>query len=298
MSVPPSPSRFAPPRSPAYDWRPVNVAALPYTLLIMLIELAAGGVAVSTYFDARRMVTRGYVQTGALVNLPLALAGLTIVLTVPTARDIDGYALAEGWALPLRASLLALVAALGAHLVASFALGTGPRVFAGALASVAGAASLVCLGGLVAAPTWSLAGSLASLVVGGAVLGGALMAMSWGHWYLTNSGLPKEPLEQMSLVVLGAVIASGVLTLLGAAMPPRAEPLASSVPVALVANPVFWLRVGVGLVFPIVLATLAWRAASVRGMMSATGLLYVALGCVLAGELMARGLLFTTGLLV
>ncbi|MCC6237368.1 MAG: hypothetical protein IT299_07320 [Dehalococcoidia bacterium] len=276
----------------------MNVAALPYTLLIMLIELAAGGVAVSTYFDARRMVTRGYVQTGALVNLPLALAGLTIVLTVPATSDVDGYALASGWLLPLRASLLALVASLAAHLVASFALGAGPRVFAGALASASGVASLVCLGGLVSAPTWSLAGSLASLVVGGAVLGGALMAMSWGHWYLTNSGLPKEPLEQMSLLVLGAVIVSGVLTMLGAAMPPRVEPVASSVTVALVANPAFWLRVGVGLVFPVVLATLAWKAAAVRGMMSATGLLYVALGCVLAGELMARGLLFTTGLLV
>lgn len=276
----------------------MNVAALPYTLLIMLIELAAGGVAVSTYFDARRMVTRGYVQTGALVNLPLALAGLTIVLSIPAAGDIDGYALTEGWELPLRASLLALVAALAAHLVASFALGLGPRVFAGGLASVAGVASLVSIGGLVAAPTWSLLGAMTSLVVGGAVLGGALMAMSWGHWYLTNSGLPKEPLEQMSLLVLGAVLVSGVLALLGALLPPRMELLATSVSVMLIANPVFWLRVGVGLVFPVVLAILAWKAASVRGMMSATGLLYVALGCVLAGELMARGLLFTTGLLV
>ena len=276
----------------------MNVAALPYTLLIMLIELAAGGVAVSTYFDARRMVTRGYVQTGALVNLPLALAGLTIVLTVPQTTDIDGYALSTGWGPPLRVSLLVLVAGLGAHLVASFVLGVGPRVFAGALASLGGVASLVCLGGLFAAPTWSLAGSVGSLIVGGAVLGGALMAMSWGHWYLTNSGLPKEPLEQMSVLVLGAVTLSGVFTALGAVVPPRAEPVASSVTVALIANPAFWLRVGVGLVFPVVLSTLAWKAASVRGMMSATGLLYVALGCVLAGELMARGLLFTTGLLV
>ena len=44
-----------------------------------------------------------------------------------------------------------------------------------------------------------------------------------------------------------------------------------------------------------VLALLAYKAASIRGMMSATGLLYVAVGCVLAGEVLARGLLFATG---
>jgi hypothetical protein len=143
-----------------------------------------------------------------------------------------------------------------------------------------------------------LFGAVASTLVGAGVLGGALMAMTWGHWYLTNSGLPKEPLEQMSLLVLGAVAASALLALLGAVLPARQEPLAQEVAVALFANPAFWLRVGVGLVFPLLLATLAWKAAGVRGMMSATGLLYIALGAVLAGELLARGLLFSTGLLV
>jgi hypothetical protein len=171
-------------------------------------------------------------------------------------------------------------------------------VVAGGFAGAAAFFTMMCLAGLIGGPTWSLAGALASLVVGAGVLGGALMAMSWGHWYLTNSGLPKEPLEQMSLLVLVAVLASAALTLLGSLLPARAHPLASGVDVALAANPAFWLRVGVGLVFPALLAMLAWRAASVRGMMSATGLLYVALGAVLAGELMARGLLFTTGLLV
>ena len=50
-----------------------------------------------------------------------------------------------------------------------------------------------------------------------------------------------------------------------------------------------------GLVFPIVLAILAWQAATIRGMMSATGLLYIAVAAVLAGEVLARGLLFATG---
>ena len=63
-------------------------------------------------------------------------------------------------------------------------------------------------------------------------------------------------------------------------------------------NPAFWLRVGVGVLFPFALAVLSWRAANIRGMMTATGLLYIATGCILAGEVLARGLLFATGAVV
>ena len=83
------------------------------------------------------------------------------------------------------------------------------------------------------------------------------------------------------------------------ALPPRELPLGESrLGVALFANPAFWLRVGVGVLFPLALSALAWKAATIRGMMSATGLLYIATGCALAGEVLARGLLFVTGVVV
>jgi hypothetical protein len=122
------------------------------------------------------------------------------------------------------------------------------------------------------------------------------MSMMWGHWYLTSGRLPKEPMEQMALLVLAAVAVQAVFVLLGVVAPARQIPLSEgSIGVGLGGNPAFWLRVLVGLVFPAVLAWLAWRTARIRGMMSATGLLYIALGAVLAGEVLARGLLFTTG---
>jgi hypothetical protein len=65
--------------------------------------------------------------------------------------------------------------------------------------------------------------------------------------------------------------------------------------VSLAQNPALWLRAIAGIGFPILVTVLAWRAAQIRGMMSATGLLYIALGAVLAGEVLARGLLFSTG---
>ena len=60
-------------------------------------------------------------------------------------------------------------------------------------------------------------------------------------------------------------------------------------------NPAFWLRIGVGLLFPLVLAFMAWRSSTEHSMMSATGLLYIAVGGVFVGEVLARGLLFVTG---
>ena len=41
---------------------------------------------------------------------------------------------------------------------------------------------------------------------------------------------------------------------------------------------------------------MAWRASVERGMMSATGLLYIATGAVLAGEALARGLQLATAI--
>ena len=155
--------------------------------------------------------------------------------------------------------------------------------------------SVVSLGLWVSLPTWSPVIVVLSVVASTAVLGGALMAMLWGHWYLTSGRLPKEPMEQMALVVFVALVAQAVLVVAGAVAPAREVPLSEGLGVSLVANPAFWLRVGVGLVFPIGVTWLAFRAAQIRGMMSATGLLYIALGAVLAGEVLARGLLFSTG---
>ena len=182
------------------------------------------------------------------------------------------------------------------HLVAAFAERMRAARWAGVAGGAAGAATLAVLAALVAGPAWSYAGVLASMLAAAVALGGSMMAMSWGHWYLTNSGLPKEPLEEMSLVLLGAVAAQAALMVAAAVAPVRETPLTQAAfGVALGENPAFWLRVGVGLAFPAVLAWLAWRAASIRGMMAATGLLYIAVGAVLTGEILARGLLFATG---
>jgi hypothetical protein len=59
-----------------------------------------------------------------------------------------------------------------------------------------------------------------------------------------------------------------------------------------------WLRLVVGLVFPLVLTWMAYRTALTRSMESATGLLYIEFALVMASTIVAAGLLFGEGLLV
>lgn len=274
----------------------MNAESLPYTVLILLAELAVGSMTVMTVFDARGQVTSGYVKAGALTIVPLAVLATWTALGITATDAVDGYAIGDRW---LRATqvLLAIFTGLTvAQMVASMSERRRVRVLLGVAGSVAGLVALAALAALLAMPVWSYAGMLASVLASTVVLGAALMSMLWGHWYLTSGRLPKEPLEQMALLVVVALLVQAALVALAVAVPAREVPLAESAfGVGLSANPAFWLRAGVGLVFPIVVAFLAWRAATIRGMMSATGLLYIALGAVLAGEVLARGLLFTTG---
>lgn len=277
----------------------MSADTLPFTLLILLVELAVGSLAVTIAFDARGMVTRGYVQTGSMIVVPTALLAIMVTWGVTVSDEIDGYLFSVDWFEPFRWTLVAFLVVATLQLFAAFAGQRPASIVLGAIATAVGTVALVLLAGLVATPAWSFVGVAVSMIAAALALGGTLMAMSWGHWYLTNSGLPKEPLEQLSLLCVAALALQGVLLIVGVIAPVREVPLTDSAfGVELSANPAFWLRIGVGIVFPLVLSVLAWQAATIRGMMSATGLLYIATGAVLAGEVLARGLMFATGMAV
>jgi hypothetical protein len=165
----------------------------------------------------------------------------------------------------------------------------------GGTAATLGAMSLVLMGVLVREPTWSVVGPVLTLFAGALTLGTVTVAMIWGHWYLVNPRLPEGPLNEMTLITLGAILVELVVTALNAIIP-VGQKLASNALLAvdLPSNPAFWLRIGVGLIFPAILAWMAYKSSSERAMMSATGLLYIAVGAVLAGEALGRGLLFVT----
>ena len=59
-----------------------------------------------------------------------------------------------------------------------------------------------------------------------------------------------------------------------------------------------WLRLVVGLIFPLVVTWAAGQTVKTRSMESATGLLYIDVGAIAAGTILAAGLYFGAGLLV
>jgi hypothetical protein len=99
----------------------------------------------------------------------------------------------------------------------------------------------------------------------------------------------------MALLTLAALAFELVVTAVNAALPVGQEIISDALlAVDLVENPAFWLRLTIGLLFPGLLAYMAYRSSRERAMMSATGLLYIAVGAILAGEALGRGLLFVT----
>jgi hypothetical protein len=273
----------------------VSAEALPYTLLILLVEFSVGSLVVLVAADARSLVVPSFVKLGAgMVLVGAALTLLTAVL-VEAVPEVDGYPLNASFVDPLRGLLFAFLLSVLAY---NWFVWRGPRkahLALGAGAALVGTAALMLAAYVVSAPTWGIAGPMLSLLAGGLAVGGFTVVMVWGHWYLVTPKLPSRPLEEMTLFLLGVLIFQIVLMSVNAALPVREVPASqSSLGVGLAGNPAFWLRIGVGLVFPVVLTYMAWQSSIVRAMMSATGLLYIALGAVLAGEVLARGLLFVT----
>ena len=142
----------------------------------------------------------------------------------------------------------------------------------------------------------NIAGPILTMFAGALTLGSFSIAMVWGHWYLVNPKLEAGPLNELTLISFGAVLLQLGITALNAIIPAGMD-LDSNALLAidLAANPAFWLRIGIGLVFPAALAYMAYSSSRENSMMSATGLLYIAVGAILAGEALGRGLLFVTG---
>ena len=125
---------------------------------------------------------------------------------------------------------------------------------------------------------WLLAGNLASA----ALLGSAMTAMLVGHSYLISPGLALTPLMRMLaalLVSIGlrAAVAGGALAFW----------LSEAGGHTLTTEDWLWLPVRwvVGFAGPLVFGWMAWSSARIRSTQSATGILYVAVVCVILGEL-------------
>lgn len=280
----------------------MNLDALPYTSFIVLIEFCVGSLLVCVVADWRGAVAPSFTKFCA------AMVAVAAVVLVLNGLVLDPNSVVGGYS--LKDSLLPWVQALSV----AFLLSTLPynwyvlkedraaSMWTGVASLAVGLALVVATSWYVSLPAWSFAGILLSVAAGTLAVGAVVLAMTLGHWYLVTPRLPREPLEEMTLLLIAAIVLQAVLLIINVAIEPRETPDAEAIlgGSSLGANPAFWLRIGIGLLFP---AALAWMAhVSSKGypknemaMMSATGLLYIAVGAVLVGEVLARGLLFLTG---
>jgi hypothetical protein len=280
----------------------MNLDALPYTSFIVLVEFCVGSLLVCVLADWRGGVAPSFVKFCA----GMVACGAAVMVLNGLALDPDsivgGYRLDNDLYDWVRAgSIVFLVATIPYNW---YVLKEDKRLsmWTGVAAMAVGLALVGVVSYYVSLPTWGFAGTLLSVAAGTVAVGAVVMAMTLGHWYLVTPRLPREPLEQMTMLLLAAIVLQAVLLIINVAIPARETPDASAFlgGSELGTNPAFWLRITIGLLFP---AALAWMAhVSSRGypknemaMMSATGLLYIAVGAVIVGEVLARGLLFLTG---
>lgn len=269
------------------------IQSLSYITWLLLGALALGSFGLAWLLRQTTDATAGFVGFTAVMAGFIGLAWLFTELGLPLATELSIDA-APDLAEPRRGAV-ALFSLLA--LVGGVRMGRGGRSLV--LGPGAVLAGLVAMA--VAAYGWTDGDSLAvslwvQFVALSAVTGGSLAAVVLAHWYLVTPRISERPLVLTTQLLMVALVIQ--LLLFGvwlAAGIPSGEPFEALTG----ANAVFvWLRLGVGLVFPLVLVWMAYRTALTRSMESATGLLYIELAVVLASTIVAAGLLFGEGMLL
>jgi hypothetical protein len=273
----------------------MNAAALPYTLLLILAELAIGSLWITLASDLRGGVTRGFVMTMAFCVAVAASLGYWAAVSLEIGNEVDGYRLDPSNFDDAKRALLLVLVTSALYTFAAF-MGWDPvGRFAGIAGSIAGLLCVGLLAAVLAPPAWGYPATFVALFGGTLALGAVSVSMVWGHWYLTEGSLPAWPLRDLAWILIGSLAFQTVVLLVNLAVPVRETPSpANAVDVGIFGNPALYLRIGVGIVFPLILAILSLKTTQMRAMQSATGLLYICMGAVFAGEVLAKGLMFIT----
>jgi hypothetical protein len=257
--------------------------AVPLGFFLFLVELAAGGWLVTALLDWDGEVSPGFLLLNGVFLLAFGGAGLWLRLSLPAERMV-GYPVEGLWLqgeVVLWTGFLTLAAI---QLVLMRCERRGAARILGTAAALVGLSALVVSAAAYRPPALALPVVIASFLAGAAALGAVWSGMMLGHWYLVTPLLAPRPLLRLNAALAAILALQGVLVagqlLSGAGAEEEAW--------------LFWLRAGVGIAFPLGLALMIWRTARRRAMMSATGLLYIALGAVLSGEIIARSLFFLT----
>jgi hypothetical protein len=129
-------------------------------------------------------------------------------------------------------------------------------------------------------------------------LGAVCIGLLLGHWYLFVPALPISHLQRLTAYLFFSLIGQGILigcNLLHYLGLERGETL-SEIDLLFSVDffYIFLVRILVGLLSSLILAVLTWQTLKWKATQAATGILFVALLTVLAGELVSRLLFYYT----
>jgi DMSO reductase anchor subunit len=265
---------------------------LPLAMFILMVELVVGSFAVMLLADFEGDVGGGFLGLNALIFTGGALFAAWLRAQYPPATTLSQAGVRLDWLAREGRAFSIFLVCLVLYNVATW-IGWAPaRRAVGGATALAGVAALV--GGALAygQPPWAGIGTILNFLSASLVLGGAVTGMLLGHWYLVAPNLSPRPLRHMTIILFAALAWQLLslpvyLGLVGSSAAARqgAELLGSY-------GLILGVRLAIGLLFPLVLAALAWHTARIKAMRSATGLLYVGAGVVLTGEIVAKVLFF------
>ena len=168
-------------------------------MAVVLAQTVAGAAALVFLTPLWREVKPGF----------FTLTGVVVAILAPTAWWSAHVGLEAGseaglWAVRLAALVAVLCVAWAALMLARKR--PAARI-AGLLTVPAGLATLVALAGTA---RQGEAVALFQLVAGAAFLGAVLDGLLLGHWYLTDRGLTRGPIDRYTNLLLGAVVLEAV----------------------------------------------------------------------------------------
>ena len=270
-----------------------NLAFINWTVLT---GLAVGAFAAVVLGRFRTDATRGYLSFTGSCAVLLGLLALASDTALPRLAEGSPILDDESWTGARRLAFGVFCLAGTAFVIAVL---RRRNATVPALAGLAAGAAILVFGALGwgGGPLGAVP-LLVQLVVLAAATGGVFASMILGHWYLVTPKLPAGPLT-LFCRLLTAIIAIQV-TLFVVWVATGAGP-AGGAPFTVLTGQYalfVWLRLIIGLVFPLVVSWAAIQTARSRSMESATGLLYINVGTIAAGTILAAGLYFGAGLLV
>jgi hypothetical protein len=144
---------------------------------------------------------------------------------------------------------------------------------------------------------WGPYGTAASFLLSAVTIGTVTTAMLLGHWYLVVPNLSTRPL----FILLG-VLAAGFLLQAGLAVAAlllldgRSDFPTTHEVVYGGYSLTFWMHIAAGIALPLVITALALQSTRMRSLMSATGLLYVAVVLTLVGQVTGKVIFYSGNL--